>query len=285
MKEQLDATRTDHDELVEKLHTMNKSRHELENKLQDEHDRNKRLEDKLHQQEDILEKRMQDIEESDKRINEMTSQIATLEAQKLGTEKAFDLSKNQLNDRIKSLSEVINNEKETRELWIARYEDEQKNHTQTNSNLLQARSDMKDVDLELKNAKIKLNSANRQIQILQEQNLKFQHQVNEAVANTENLDRELNTQKEILMRMEMSKKEYINKLKKELDDIDKRYQHLLNENAMIGEDFRSRAMNNLRRAEDLQKKMDNMQIDMKKKDAIVDNKDMELVQMERKLEA
>lgn len=53
------------------------------------------------------------------------------------------------------------------------------------------------------------------------------------------------------MRMEMSKKEYINKLKKELDDIDKRYQHLLNENAMIGEDFRSRALNNLRRAEDL----------------------------------
>lgn len=52
---------------------MNKSRHELENKLQDEHDRNKRLEDKLHQQEDILEKRMADIEESDKRINEMTN--------------------------------------------------------------------------------------------------------------------------------------------------------------------------------------------------------------------
>ena len=136
MKEQLDATRTDHDDLVEKLHTMNKSRHELENKLQDEHDRNKRLEDKLHQQEDILEKRMADIEESDKRINEMTNQTATLEAQKLGTEKAFDLSKNQLNDRIKSLSEVINNEKETRELWIARYEDEQKNHTLTNSTLL-----------------------------------------------------------------------------------------------------------------------------------------------------
>ena len=87
------------------------------------------------------------------------------------------------------------------------------------------------------------------------------------------------------MRMEMSKKEYINKLKKELDDIDKRYQHLLNENAMIGEDFRSRALNNLRRAEELQKKMDNMQIEMKEKDAIVNNKDEELVQMERKLEA
>ena len=45
--------------------------------------------------------------------------------------------------------------------------------------------------------------------------------------------------------MEMTKKEYINKLKKELDTIELRYQHLLNENAMIGEDFRSRAMANL----------------------------------------
>ena len=45
--------------------------------------------------------------------------------------------------------------------------------------------------------------------------------------------------------MEMTKKEYINKLKKELDTIEKRYQHLLNENAMVGEDFRSQAMANL----------------------------------------
>ena len=43
---------------------------------------------------------------------------------KLGVEKAFELSKTNLNDRIKSLNEVIGNEKETRELWIQRYEDE-----------------------------------------------------------------------------------------------------------------------------------------------------------------
>ena len=49
-----------------------------------------------------------------------------------------------MGDRIKSLGEVINNEKETRELWIARYEDEQKNHTNTNSSLLQARSELSD---------------------------------------------------------------------------------------------------------------------------------------------
>ena len=42
----------------------------------------------------------------------------------------------------------------------------------------------------------------------------------------------------------MTKKEYIEKLKKELDTIEVRYQHLLNENCMIGEDFRSQAREN-----------------------------------------
>lgn len=40
------------------------------------------------------------------------------------------------------------------------------------------------------------------------------------MARAENLDRELNTQKEILKQMEMTKKEYIQRLKKELDTIE-----------------------------------------------------------------
>ena len=165
----------------------------MQTKLQDEHDRNKSLSDVVNLKDESLEKRQGEIEELDKRVNELVNLQATLEAQKMGVEKAFELSKTQLNDRIKSLNEVIANEKETRELWIQRYEDEQKSHTTTNSSLLQARSELKDQVLALKNTEIKLNSANRQIQILQEQNLKFQHQVNEAIARAENLDRELNT--------------------------------------------------------------------------------------------
>ncbi len=88
--------------------------------------------------------------------------------------------------------------------------------------------------------------------------MKFQHQVNEAIAKAENLDRELNTQKEILRQMEMTKKEYISKLKKELDTIELRYQHLLNENSMIGEDFRSQALNNLHFAKSLEDEIQKM---------------------------
>lgn len=175
IEEQLTQTRGDHDDLVDKLHAMNKARHEIETKLQDEHERNKSLSDVVALKEELLEKRQGEIEELDKKQNELINAQATLEAQKLGVEKAFELSKQQLNDKIKSLQEVIANEKETRELWIQRYEEEQKNHTETNSGLLQARSELKDQVLALKNCEIKLNSANRQIQILQEQNMKFQH--------------------------------------------------------------------------------------------------------------
>lgn len=163
MEEQLQQTRTDHDDLVDKLHIMSKAHHEIELKLKDEHERNKNLTDVVNLKDELLDKRQADLEEADKKINELTNIQGTLEAAKLGVEKAFELSKNQLNERIKSLNEVISNEKETRELWIQRYEDEQKNHSSTNANLLSARSELKDQVLALKNTEIKLTSANRQI--------------------------------------------------------------------------------------------------------------------------
>ena len=81
--------------------------------------------------------------------------------------------------------------------------------------------------------------------------------------------------------MEMTKKEYINKLKKELDTIELRYQHLLNENAMIGEDFRSRAMANLLLTSKLEQTIEELQMTIKQNEAVFDHKDMELVVLER----
>ena len=136
--------------------------------------------------------------------------------------------------------------------------------------------------LAVKNGEIKLNTANRQIQILHEQNVKFQHQVNEAVAKAENLDRELHTQKEILKQMEMTKKEYIEKLKKELDTIEVRYQHLLNENCMIGEDFRSQARENRLYSDSLLQQIRELEEERARMQAQVDDRDLQIVQWERK---
>ena len=122
---------------------------------------------------ETLEKRAQEIEELDKKVIDLERNCETIEIKKQGVERQFDLAKKQLNERIQNLQDVITGDKETRDMWIERYEKEQKEHTATNANLLQARSELKDQVLAVKNTEIKLNTANRQIQILHEQNVKF----------------------------------------------------------------------------------------------------------------
>jgi len=47
-----------------------------------------------------------------------------LDTKKQGVERQFELTKKQLNEKISNLNEIINSEKETREMWIERYEKE-----------------------------------------------------------------------------------------------------------------------------------------------------------------
>ena len=82
--------------------------------------------------------------------------------------------------------------------------------------------------------------------------------------------------------MEMTKKEYIEKLKKELDTIEVRYQHLLNENCMIGEDFRSQARENRIHAEELQEQIRQLEEEIKTRQGVVDERDLQIVQWERR---
>lgn len=56
------------------------------------------------------------------------------------------------------------------------------------------------------------------------------------------MDRELNTQREIMRQMEASKREYIEKLKRELEVVEEKWQRINDENMMQGEDYRSAAL-------------------------------------------
>jgi hypothetical protein len=47
-----------------------------------------------------------------------------------------------------------------------------------------------------------------------------------------------------MRQIEQTKKEYIDKLKKELDGVEERYMKLINQNCMVGEDYRSLAYRN-----------------------------------------
>ena len=63
--------------------------------------------------------------------------------------------------------------------------------------------------------------------------------MNELLAKNEVLDRDLTTSKEIMKQFEQSKKEYVAKLKNELDTVESRFLKTINENNMIGEDYRA----------------------------------------------
>ena len=47
-----------------------------------------------------------------------------------------------------------------------------------------------------------------------------------------------------MRQIEQTKKEYIDKLKKELDGVEDRYMKLINQNCMVGEDYRTLAYRN-----------------------------------------
>lgn len=59
------------------------------------------------------------------------------------------------------------------------------------------------------------------------------------MAKSENTDRELSTQKEIMKQFESSKKDYINRLKRELDTVEDKFMKIINQNSMTEEDFRA----------------------------------------------
>lgn len=142
---------------------MNKARHDLENKLTDEIEKNRALTDVNKIKEDSILSKQNEIEEMDKRIIDLERSIEGVEVKSAGIQRTLELTKKQQNDKIASLNDIIVNEKATRDMWIERFEKEQKEHSKTQTELLSVRSELKDVSLNVKSGEIKLSSAQKQI--------------------------------------------------------------------------------------------------------------------------
>lgn len=59
-----------------------------------------------------------------------------------------------MNDKLKNLDQLLCNEKDTRETWMAKCQMEQEQHTRTNVELLRIRSLHQNAEMEHKNALI-----------------------------------------------------------------------------------------------------------------------------------
>lgn len=158
---------------TEKLHLCNRVRHETEIKLGAEIEKVKNLQEIIRMKEEILQKRQTEIEDLDKRVIDLERQLEAAEIKRQGLERSADLKQKQQAEKISSLNELLAAEKETRESWIQRFEKEQQEHTETNKQLLTAKSDHKDALLATKSAEIQTQAVQRQVEILEAQNRKY----------------------------------------------------------------------------------------------------------------
>jgi chromosome segregation ATPase len=133
VSEQFESTRRDLEDTISKLHATNKVRHDLEVRLYEENDRGKKLIEQLKSREEMLARKQFEVEDFEKRYIDANRQCDMLDTKKQSIERQFELTKKQLNEKITNLNEIINGEKETREMWIDRYEKEQRDHAVTNA--------------------------------------------------------------------------------------------------------------------------------------------------------
>ena len=85
--------KSDYDITVDKLHAMNKARHDLETLLTNEIEKTRALQDIVRLKEDTIAKKGIEIEELDKRIIELERQLEALEIKKNGVDKILEMTK------------------------------------------------------------------------------------------------------------------------------------------------------------------------------------------------
>ena len=64
------------------------------------------------------------MDDAEKKIVALTRSCESLEIKKAGIERVFEQTKRQLNEKLSNLNDMLTSEKETRDMWIERYEKE-----------------------------------------------------------------------------------------------------------------------------------------------------------------
>jgi hypothetical protein len=78
-------------------------------------------------------------EDEAKKLAESERNVSSLEIQKKAMDKQSEIQRKQMLDKINQLNLQITAEKDTREVWISRYEKEQKAHIQTHTESMSLR--------------------------------------------------------------------------------------------------------------------------------------------------
>ena len=204
------------DDTINKLKMTNKARNENEIKLNEELEKEKELKALLGEKEERIQKYINEIQKLEKQLFNMRKEKESLDSEKVNDNKHFEIQKRQYVEKITSLNEIITNEKETREMWVERFNKEQNAHNNTKNENLKLRNRIKDLDVEIQNMGIRNESEERLKKQFEESNNLLHKKCSDLIAANENAEREVNTMKILLKNMEESKAGEMKKYKESI---------------------------------------------------------------------
>mmetsp|Transcript_27503 Transcript_27503/g.49537 ORF Transcript_27503/g.49537 Transcript_27503/m.49537 type:complete len:1044 (-) Transcript_27503:1687-4818(-) len=107
------------------------------------------------------------------RVKELETDLEFADSKFASTEKQTESQREALLAKIKSLTQIANTEKQTRDMWIAKFEQEQKAHNETVKELLGLRQSTKDLELMTSDFSVKLHQVNLKVdaEVLKSQQL------------------------------------------------------------------------------------------------------------------
>ena len=100
----------ENDDIVDKLHSMNKARYELETRISDECDKNKSLREIVGIKDETISRRAIEMDTMDKLMIEKDRELEGKEIERNGMEKSFDMDKKTFNTKIANLNDLIEEE-------------------------------------------------------------------------------------------------------------------------------------------------------------------------------
>lgn len=272
---QLETLKKEYAQVVEKLKKINKARNMVENDLENEKKLTKALKEELQSMRDTVKDRDKKINEHLETITEKEKHIHRITAEKITRDKAVSLEVNQYNEKIMNISSLLLTEQQDKQLWMEKFEKEQKDHATTSNALLVEKSTTKDLDLRISDLEIRLQSATRTSEHLQKTLQNMQEKANNFQNKFENSERALKTQTQQLNHA--NEKNQL--LEENLEKLQKEHKEELklvdNQDNMLYEDLLS-AFANLRilnqeiqqkyeaeqnNAKELQDKLNEMEID------------------------
>ena len=151
MSEEYHRLSEDYKKLQINLNMSNDVREQAEDNLSELQKQYRSIKEAFTDRDELLKTYKYKFEEEQKKLTEIERKADQLEIEKKSNEKQNEIQRKQLLDKINQQDQLIAAEKDTREIWINRYEKEQKAHIKTHTDLMKIRGEMQEMTLKYEN--------------------------------------------------------------------------------------------------------------------------------------